>query len=538
MKPINCFTSVKGMTRSKKRVPLPLRERIEIVSERSCASLRFLGEGSIYSFDTPHQENLSSLPPDQDRGSFTKVFYPLPQGERNPLVQLALQFNKLVFLALILFLALCATAQAVAPRVEEVTSPGGITAWLVRDSKLPLIALRFAFKGGVEQDPEDKQGLAMLTASLLTEGAGAYDADAFQQKLADQSIQLNITAGRDAITGEMKTLRATRAKAFSLLRLALLKPRFDAEAVERARGQQLTALRFGLGNPSWQARYALFSHLFAGHPYDRRSLGSTKTLQSLTRDDIRDFAARHFARDNLVVAVTGDIAPEELAKELDGLFGALPARAQLTPVAETVWPEKTETILIPREGTQTEMLFALPMPKRDDPDWYAAEIANYILGGGGFSSRLMHAVRDEKGLTYGINTSLAPMDHAALLVGKAATDNAKAGEAWNLAQQVWRGFYEQGASDDEINAAKDYLTGALPLEMTSTDAIASVLLDMQLQHLGRDYLDRRDALIRHVSAEDVRRVIKRWFDPARLNLAVVGEPEGIAPNVTQEQVRE
>ena len=161
---------------------------------------------------------------------------------------------------------------------------------------------------------------------------------------------------------------------------------------------------------------------------------------------------------------------------------------------------------MPREGTQTALLFAMPGPKRDDPDWYATEIANYILGGGGFSSRLMQEVRDKNGLTYGIDTGIAPMEHASMIVGNAATDNPKTGKAWDITLDVWRHFFRDGATQEEIKAAQDYLTGSLPLTMTSTDSIAEVLAGMQLEHLGRDYLDRRDDLIRGVSADDVERV--------------------------------
>jgi zinc protease len=430
------------------------------------------------------------------------------------------------------------TAHASAIHIQEVTSPGGIKAWLVQDDKLPLIAMRLAFRGGVEQDPLDKQGLAELTASLLTEGAGPYDAETFQQKLADQSIELGISAGRDAVLGSLKTLRATRATAFNLLRLALTRPRFDPESVERVRNQQLTHMRLELGSADWQARRALFAAVFRGHPYARRRLGTAQTLAGLTRGDVKAFASEHFARDNLLVAVTGDITPGELAKRLDETFGSLPARARLASIAKAAWPEKPAAILLPREGTQTDMLFALPMLRRNDPDWYAARIVNYILGGGGFASRLMREVRDRQGLTYGIGTALASMDHASILLGEAAADNPKAGRAWDETVRVWRSLYENGVTDDEIDAAKKYLTGSLPLHLTNTGAIAGELLEMQLDDLGRDYLDRRNELIDRVSAGDVRRVIKRWFNPDELTLALAGEPEGVTPTITQEPAKE
>ncbi|MDX2028018.1 MAG: pitrilysin family protein [Alphaproteobacteria bacterium] len=440
------------------------------------------------------------------------------------------------FLATLLLVLLAAPAHAVS--IQEVASKNGIKAWLVEDHKLPLVAMRFAFRGGVEQDPADRQGLANLTVNMLTQGAGAYDAAAFQQELADHSIQMSFDANRDALLGGLKTLKEEQGKAFELLRLALTQPRFDTTELERQRGQQLAALRFQLGNPEWQARYALFQQIFGTHPYGSRRLGSTESLARITRDDIASFAAQHLARSNLIIAVAGDITGDELVQLLDQTFGALPEHAALTPMTDVVWPKIPATILVSREGTQTNMLFALPGPKRDNPDWHAAEIANYILGGGGFSSRLMQDVRDKEGLTYGIATSLSPMDYGGVLAGETAVDNPQAGKAWARILETMRRFYEDGASEKELAAAKDYLTGALPLTMTSTDKIAAILVALQLDGQSRDYLNQHSQLVRRVTAEDVRRVIQRWFNPAGLTLSLAGQPEGIVPTVTKDLVRD
>jgi zinc protease len=425
-----------------------------------------------------------------------------------------------------------------ATTIQEVTSHSGVTAWLVEDHKLPLIAMHFAFRGGVEQDPVAKQGLTNLTMELLTEGAGPYDAAAFQQQLADNSIALHFNAGRDALSGTVKSLSADKDKAFELLHFTLTSPHFDPKDIERLRAGQLAALRSQLGNPNWQARYALFQYIFGDHPYGERRFGSVRTLAAITQRDIKNFAAEHLAQDNLVVAVAGDITPNELAAALDRVFGDLPRRARLAPVGDISVPQQTAVILVPREGTQTELLFAMPGPKRDDPDWHAAEIANYILGGGGFSSRLMQDVRDKKGLTYGIETGLSPMEYGGLIAGEAATDNPKTGEAWDIATATMRHFYEDSVTEKEIAAAKDYLTGELPLAMTSTDKIAGLLVGLQLDHLGINYLDRRNDMIRQVTPDDIERVIRRWFNPDGLTLAMVGKPEGITPTQTRSLVRE
>lgn len=426
-----------------------------------------------------------------------------------------------------------------AVNIQEVTAPkSGLKAWLVEDHTLPIVALYLAFEGGSEQDPADKQGLAELTMDALTEGAGTLTANEFQQQLADHSISLKFAAGRDALEGEVKFLSADKQKAVELLRAALTKPHFDNKDIERLRNRQLVAVKQQVADPSWQARYALFSHIYNGHPYGQRHLGSLQSIKSLTREDVRNFAAHHLAQDNLIVAVAGDIKAADLAALLDKTVADLPAHAVLTPVVDVQDMPNFPHILVKREGTQSELLFALPGPKRDDPDWYAAEIANYILGGGGFSSRLMQNVRDKKGLTYGIQTGLAASEHNGLWLGQAAVDNPKVGEALAVIDDTMRHFYEDGVSAREITAAKDFLTGSQPLGLTSTDKIAAMMVSMQREKLGRDYLDRYGEIMRGVSDADIQHVIETWFNPAKMVLVMVGKPDGIPAAQTQEMVRQ
>jgi zinc protease len=441
-------------------------------------------------------------------------------------------------LLLILAFSLCATA-AQAVDIQEVTGrKSGVTAWLVEDHQLPIVSIRLAFDGGSEQDPADRQGLAALTTAALTEGAGPYPARNFQQQLADHSITLSFDAERDDITGEMKFLSADKQLAFDLLYLALTRPRFEAKDIERLRAHQAAEIRAQFGDPNWQARYALLSHIYGNHPYAQRHLGSLQSLQAITHDDIGDFAAWHLARDNVTVAVAGDMTPAELSAALDKIFIGLPAKAKLKKIPDVTDMPDQETILVRRDGTQSDLIFAMPGPKRDDPDWYAAEIANYVLGGGGFSARLMQDVRDKRGLTYGIGTNLSASEHAGLIVGQSAVDNPKMGEALATIRDTMRRFHEDGPTVREIAAAKDYLTGSQPLELTSTDKIASMLVEMQREHLGRDFLDRYDGLVRGVTASDLERVVDRWFNPDKITWVMVGMPDGVTPNETRELVKQ
>lgn len=441
-----------------------------------------------------------------------------------------------VALCLALMCGLPSAAMAV--QVQQVVGSSGVKAWLVEDHKLPVVAISFAFRGGVEQDQPAKQGLATMMTGLLTEGAGDLDAIAFQKHLADRNITMDFKAERDALLGSMKCLAQDKDAAFSLLALALTKPRFDTADLERERAQQQAAIRAQFANPEWQSRYALLQSLFGRHPYGQRRLGTLKTVSALTRDDVKNFADNHLARDNLVVSVAGDMTAGEVAAVLDRVFGDLPRKAHLAKIPAAGWPGKAVQIVVPREGTQTAVMFALPAPRQDDADWYPAEIANYIFGGGGFSSRLMQEVRDKKGLTYGIDTGLSPSEHASLMVGSMASDNPKTREAWDIVLATLQRFYEDGVTAKEIDAAKDYMTGSLPLALTSTDRIAGVLTQMQLEHRPPHYLDIRNDLIRKVTPEQVNNAIHRWFNPAVLVSAMTGRPEGMASAETRQLVRE
>jgi len=427
-----------------------------------------------------------------------------------------------------LFVGLALPAAAI--DIERVVSPSGVEAWLVRDTKNPIIAIQFSFEGGTELDPANKLGLAMLTASTLDEGAGDLDSQAFQGKLEDNSISLGFSAGRDGFEGSLTTLRETKETAFDLLRLALTKPRFDSEAVERIRGQMIAGLRRSQADPSYWAQLALSESLFPNHPYGRPQRGTLDTLPAITRDDLLAFTRTRLVRDGLKVAVSGDISAAELAPVLDQIFGSLPAKGERAAVADISPANGGRTIAVPRPIPQTIMVMAQEGLRRNDPDWYAATVLNYALGGGGFSSRLMDEVREKRGLTYGVGSGLAPYDHAALISVSGSTMNEKAGQAIDLIKQIWGEVGKNGITEAELNDAKTYLTGSFPLQFTNNGAIAGLLLSVQQDGLGIDYLNKRNDLINAVTLADVKRVAARLLDPAKLTTVVVGQPAGVKPD--------
>lgn len=415
------------------------------------------------------------------------------------------------------------TPPARAANVQEIASPSGLKAWLVEDYTVPIVTMNAGFRGGSAQDPAGKDGLANLMSGLLDEGAGDLDSRAFQAKLEDLSISLNFDAGSDAFYGSLRTLRTNADEAFDLFRLAVTQPLFDPEPVERIRGQILAGLRQAESEPNEIAARLWAETLFGDHPYGRRTDGSLKGVASVTAEDLRAFHARTLARDNLYVVIVGAIDAAAAGAALDTIFGALPETADLAPVPD-VEPAVGETRHAVLSVPQTTIRLGGPGLKRDDPDFIAAYVADQILGGGTFSSRLYKAVREERGLAYSVGSSLLPYDHGGAFVAATSVDAANAGAAIRIMQDEIRRYGEEGPTEAELASAKDYLVGNFALRFDSSQRIARNLLNFLMDGLGIDYLERRNDLVRAVTLEDVRRVAKRlWSSP--LSVVTVGPAE-------------
>lgn len=430
-------------------------------------------------------------------------------------------------LAVILSGTFLLSSPASAVTVERVVSPGGIEAWLVRDTMVPLFAIEFSFRGGAALDPAGKAGLADMTTSLLDEGAGDLDSQAFQQRLADLAVEMSFSAGSDTIRGSFKTLNRNRDEAVDLLRLALTAPRFDADAVERIRQQTLAMLARKSSEPDEIASRVWWKAVFPDHPYGRPVEGTAQSIAAIQVADLRKLVAERFARDQLIVGVVGDITPEELGPLLDRAFGTLPAKGTPVRLPEAKLAAAGQTFVVREDVPQSVAVFGQAGLKRDDPDYYTAVVMNYVLGGGSFSSRLYKEVREKRGLAYSVYSYLSPMHAAAVLAGGVSTRNARVGESLAVIRKEWARMRDGGATENELDDAKTYLTGSFPLRFTSTDRIARMLVGMQYNDLGIDYIDRRNKYIGAVTREDVARVARSLLKPDALTVVVVGNPQDV-----------
>jgi zinc protease len=430
-------------------------------------------------------------------------------------------------------LALVAAAPAAsAMTIEKIVSPSGIEAWLVRENSVPLVALNYAFHGGSSQDEADKTGTASLAADLLDEGAGDLDGETFHKRLENHAIEMNFSVARDYFHGSLRTLGEHREEAFDLLRLALSAPRFDAEAVERVRGQVLSSLRRETTNPNSLASRRWWETAFPDHPYGRESKGTLESVPRITADDLRSYVRRTFARNELTISIVGDVDAKTAGALIDRAFAGLPAKNDLKPVASATPRGLGRRIVIHLDVPQAVVTFGGPGIARSDPDFMAGYIVNHILGGGTFSSRLYKEVREKRGLAYGVSDNLFWLRRAAVVLGNTATRADRTGEALSIVERETKRMAEDGPTTDELAAAKAFIKGSYALSLDSSGKIAAQLTQIQIDNLGIDYIRRRGALIDAVTIADAKRVAKRLYSGGML-VTVAGRPKGLSSSGTE-----
>jgi zinc protease len=412
-------------------------------------------------------------------------------------------------------------------KVKAIASPGGIETWHVESDVVPLIAVAFTFEGGSSQDPAERPGVAQMLSRLLDEGAGPYTSDAFQERLAARAIELNFNAGNDAVGGSLKTLVKHADEAFDLLRLALAEPRFDDDAIERVRAQTIAGLRYQQNDPGVMATRRFFLEGFGRHPYGRPTSGTVESVEAVTKDDIVALHRSVVARGRVKVAVVGAIGEDRLVQLVERVFGALPEADARQAVEPTVLERRGERVVVDLDVPQSVIRFGTAGIPIRDPDFIPAYVLNHILGGGAFTSRLFQEVREKRGLAYSVGTSLVSYRAAALTWGFTATQNERVAECLDVIGGEMARLGRDGPSDEELQKAKDYLTGSYALGFDTSTKIAHTLAQLSFEGLGIDYIGRRNGLVAAVTQADIRRASERILGDGNLLVVIAGRPTGL-----------
>lgn len=416
----------------------------------------------------------------------------------------------------------CSPAWAVPP-IEHWQAPSGAQVVFVENHDLPMLDVELSFAAGASEDPPGKDGVASLTHGLLDLGAGRWDESALADRLADLGAVLTGDAGADRATVGLRTLSEETARdgALELLRTVLSQPQFPQPVLERERQRSVAALRDALTKPAVIAARTFWSTLYPGHPYGREA--TERTLGAITRDDLVAFHRTHYGAQSASVAIVGDVSRTQAEVLAQRLTEALPggeAVPQQRPAVAAVPGERW----IAHPSAQAHVLIGMPAMRRSDADFFPLMVGNYTLGSGGFVSRLVQQVRDRRGLAYNVYSQFAPMTDPGPFEIGLQTKKEQAHEAVQVVREVLSEFLATGPSDDELNAAKQFLVGSFPLHLDGNRKLLEQISSIAYYGLPLDYLDQYTARIEAVTRADVQAAFVRHIQPAALLTVVVGGP--------------
>ena len=428
-------------------------------------------------------------------------------------------------------LALCLFGLSTLPMraeiaIQEVTSPGGISAWLVEDHNIPFVALELRFRGGTSLDVANRRGAINLMVGLLEEGTGDLDARGFATARDELAASFDYSAYDDAISVSARFLTETQNEAMVLLKGSLVAPNFTEVAINRVRAQVVAGLTSDTKDPDTIVSLRFDALAFGDHPYGSGSDGTIESVSALTRDDLNAAHLGTLTRDRVYVAAVGDISADQLTALLDRLLSELPDSGRALP-SKVDYGLGGGTTVVDFDTPQSVAIFGQRGIERDHPDFFAAYLVNQILGGGSFESRLMEEVREKRGLTYGVYSYLLPKDFSNLYIGRVASANNRIAEAIAVIRAEWARMANSGVTQDELRRAKTYLTGSYPLRFDGNGPIANIMVGMQMQGLPVAYITSRNDKINAVTLEDANRVAQQLLDPEGLHFVVVGRPEGL-----------
>jgi len=431
----------------------------------------------------------------------------------------------IIFLVFIASLLIGAKANANIPQVSEKTSKSGIKFWQIEDHYLPIVSLKIIFsKSGAAHDPEKKQGLANMTAYLLTEGAGGISGTEFMKQLEVLATKLSFDVDEDNFYVSMTCLKENLNESLRLLSLALNSADFSPEAIQRVRKSILTDIARREENPDSRAGKIFQENFFAGHPYSRMIDGIASGVNIVERKDLNAFVKTHFTQKNMLIGVVGDVGGEEISPMLDKYLGLLEKdAAEIQDLPEFIPSDKLgQVIKVDQDVPQSAIVFGFAGPKRRDTDFYNTYIMNYILGGGGFESRLMKEVREKKGLAYSVSTSLHTYAKAGVISGYVATKNSSVNETLSIIRQEIDKIHNSGVTKSELLDSKDYLIGSFPLKMTKNSDLAFFIASMWRDNLGIDFLEKRNGYVRDINIDGVNQAASKYFDSSKMLVVIVG----------------
>jgi zinc protease len=422
--------------------------------------------------------------------------------------------------------AVVTAASAAEPLGKRIQLENGMVLLLSEKHELPVVMVSMAIKAGSTAEPGDKPGLASITASLLTQGTAKRAANQINREIDFIGGSLSTSGGNDFASAGLRVLKKDLRTGLDLLSDVLMNPAFDQREIDRKVKETLAEIRRQKDEPNIVADEAFEKMVFGSHAYGRTNDDVAAYLPKMTRQDIVDFYASRYSPNTAIIAVVGDVSEREIVPLLNEYFKAWKRKEQPLPVPVALPAiDKTTVRKIDRNITQANIIMGQIGISRENPDYYAVMIMNYILGGGGFSSRLMDNIRDNKGLAYDVHSMVAAQKEPGAFSVTIQTKNESANEVIDETFKEIRRIQNEPVSEKELADAQAYLTGSFPLKMDTSAKIAGILTSIEIYNLGLDYPQKYRDLIQAVTRDDIQRVARKYLRPDRMAVVVVANQE-------------
>ena len=401
----------------------------------------------------------------------------------------------------------------------------GATVLLVERHENPIVDISVQFPAaGSIADSQGKNGVSDFAAGLLTTGTKKHDEENFNKRINDLAAQLESDNDRESSSLVLRSLSRPAAlrQAGELMQQALSQPRYDAEVFRRTRQQAELALRQNESQPGYIAMRESVKLDYPQHPYSAAAYTSVQSLQAVSLDDVKTFHRSQYAKEGAVVALVGDLNRQQADRLVGNLLKGLPEKAQTAAKVPPVNEQAGRRADIPFASEQAQVVMSMPLISRNDPDYYALVAGNYILGGGGFDSRLMKTLRDEHGYVYGVSSNLMPQREKGRFMIQFATQKSQAPKALEAAETVLRRFIAEGPTEAELQQAKDNIIGSFPLRFDTNQKLLGYLGMIGLYDLPSDWMEQYPKKIEALTVDDVKKAWQRRVKPENLNTVVVG----------------
>jgi zinc protease len=407
------------------------------------------------------------------------------------------------------------------PPVQRTVLPNRLVLLVSEEHSLPFVTFQLLIDSGSRRDPSGQEGLAYLTAKALLLGTSKRTANRINEELDFMGASLNASAGRDYATLSLRILTKDLDKGLNLFMETLTQPTFPEEEIKREVEKTLAAIHAEEDDPGEVAEKEFEKILFAKGPYDHPVEGTKESLPRVKREFLAKFYRTYYHPNNSILTLVGDIHADEVKEKILPYLTKWKMAETPKEPSVTTSAEERKTVRIDRAITQANIVLGHAGVSRENPDYYHLTVMNYILGGGGFASRLVKEIRNKRGLAYAVGSFFDAGKYPGSFQIVLQTKNASAREAISLALQQMERIRKEPVSEKELEGAKKYLIGSFPLRLDTQSKMANFLTQVEYYRLGLDYPEKYPFLIQSVTKEEVLRVAQKYLHPENYILVVV-----------------